>query len=1071
MTKSDLIFVKGKALAFLLERARACDIRGPYGLVTKAAHLAYAGVLLGCQQNARKVVNGLMPLTPEHVQHIRERLKILGPEWDAQWAAITKRRDWELTAEGIETLTSFFSKMRYRGLEEAVAFAPRHDAKLELAAFCVPARVITEDEWTSIVPASNDPAAAPSSEVEALLARRACGVLFNGWLGRAHQRVVLQGEPGEGKTTAVWLYVAELCHRWEDRLRSNTHQDSAELIPLVLPLSIVAAQSADDQTVTELALSYVLALVRMETDQINLVRQWLGKKISTGQYMLLLDALDELAVSRLPWLRSELARLQGIRVVITSRYHADPRDVLKQFTLLRMVPLRWWVIDEFITRYFASHPVDPQLPNALRRTLRQTPALRQLAQNPFLLGALCHLQAADRAADQAAPLPTTKTGLLHQALRALLARGHARRPGGEPRPQRDEAKIAVLAKVAWHFQQERPRSMPEDELLEVLDSHRGQIVERPPETAAALLRELVDDGVLVRRSHGAYTFMLRRFQEYCLARHIAQTASMVSEEVFQGRILGRAAAWERGDEWGDFRPLNQPGWAEVWRLVAGCLEGNDVLVQALVKEFDQSEDVVFSRLRLLTSVLAEFLETNRERARVRQRCERLAEQVTEAILELIQTEMAVTGLLQSWRSCLAQMPAGLVVPKLAARIVAPGCDPRSVSGYALTLGEIGSQEARQHLQLLLKGEHPEELRAQAAVGLGLVGDAVAREELLAELAHSHTHEELQFGIIRGLALVADAPARTALGKLLQETENERVRWQCLQECERLFGPEIEQSLLDLFQRLVRKHPEEDVETQIECAGILGRIGGPSVAKQLLPMLAKPLETLVKRALCDAIAEIGNDEGRERLRVLATQTKNAKGEREVSFLAALALIRVGDEKLLPDLLKVCANPECPEGWRELATRACQECGSELVPDFLARRLLEDPSLKVKEAAIKGLALLDGPLVLATLHRARQLNLPRALDFQCLCGLARLGEMAAFQEVIATLNHREESQTMRLAVVEVLGALETAEARQILQRLYEDTTEASQVRNRCLDMLRHLQRQQGWRALNSGEWEAP
>lgn len=300
MTKSDLIFVKGKALAFLLERARACDIRGPYGLVTKAAHLAYAGVLLGCQQNARKVVNGLMPLTPEHVQHIRERLKILGPEWDAQWAAITKRRDWELTAEGIETLTSFFSKMRYRGLEEAVAFAPRHDAKLELAAFCVPARVITEDEWTSIVPASNDPAAAPSSEVEALLARRACGVLFNGWLGRAHQRVVLQGEPGEGKTTAVWLYVAELCHRWEDRLRSNTHQDSAELIPLVLPLSIVAAQSADDQTVTELALSYVLALVRMETDQINLVRQWLGKKISTGQYVLLLDALDELAVSRLP---------------------------------------------------------------------------------------------------------------------------------------------------------------------------------------------------------------------------------------------------------------------------------------------------------------------------------------------------------------------------------------------------------------------------------------------------------------------------------------------------------------------------------------------------------------------------------------------------------------------------------------------------------------------------------------------------------------------------------------------------------------------------------------------------
>ncbi|MBI5386448.1 MAG: hypothetical protein HZA90_17390 [Verrucomicrobia bacterium] len=1064
MSKSELYFVKGQALPFLLARARAVELPGPFGGVAKAAHLVAIGVLLGHKDNGRKYVNGEVPLTPAHAQHIREKLKMTDPEWDAQWAAITERRGWELTSEGIENLTEFFSRLRRRGLEEAVAFAPRRASDLDLAAFCVPARVITEEEWSSLFSVRGGLALDSSSEAEALLAKRACGVLFNGWLGRAHQRVVVQGEPGEGKTTAVWLYIDELCRRWEESLRRNTHRDSTVWIPLVLPLGAVQDNAKEGETLTNLALQHVLALVDLATGMADPVREWLGKKLAAGQYVLLLDALDELPAARLPWLRKELAGLRGTRVVLTSRYHADPRAVLAQYTLLRMVPLRWWIIDEFITRYFDSHPASPKLPNVLRRTLRQTPALRQLSRNPFLLGAMCHLQAVD----QGSALPTTKAGLLHQALRSLLERGDARHARHSCRPQRDEAKIAVLAEVAWHFQQERPRPMPEDELLRVLEAHGGQIAEQPPANAAALLQELVADGVLVRRSHGPYTFLLRRFQEYCLARHVAEMAKQVSAEAFQGRILGRAKAWGRAGEWADFRPLNQPGWVEVWPLAAGCMEGNDSLVKALVSEFNQREDLVFSRLRLLTTVLAEFLEANRDRAVMRQRWEPLAEQVTDAILELIQTEMAVTGLLQSWRSCLAQLPAALVVPKVVAGLETERREPRRGAAYALTLGEIGSQEAREHLQLLLNGNHDEELRAQAAVALGLVGDAPAREALLTWLQRSAQHEELQFGCIRGLALVADTPARAALAMLLKETENERARWQCLQECERLFGPEIERSLLGLFKSLVEIHPQEDVETQIECAGVLGRIGSPAVAQQLLELLSQPLETLVKRALCDAIAEIGDEQGRDQLRTLVLKNDV---DRELSFLASLALIRVGDEKLLPHLLKVVANPKTPAGWRKLAVQACQECGSELVPEFLARRLLEDPALDVKEAASKGLARFNGPLVRGAWCRARQLPLPPALDFQCLCGWASQGENEAVQELIASLQDRQQKQALRLATVEVLGTLDLAEARRALQGLYEDVTEAAPIRSRCLDMLRTIQRQEGWRPLEHGNWEAP
>ncbi|MCX6930766.1 MAG: hypothetical protein NT154_47320, partial [Verrucomicrobia bacterium] len=1044
--------------------------KGPYGSLSKAAHLADQKIFWGHADNARKLVNGIMALTPDHAEYIRAQLKMSGSEWDAQWAEITERRGWELTNEGIEKLTEFFGRLRRRGLEEAVAFSPRHIPNLDLASFCVPARVITEEEWSSLAPARGGLALDSSSEMEALLAKHACGVLFNGWLGRAHQRVVVQGEPGEGKTTAVWLYIDELCRRWEESLRRHKHRDLTELIPLALPLDTVPDQAREGVTLTDLALQHVLALVGLATGMADAVRSWLGKKLAAGQYVLMLDALDELPAARLPWLRTELAGLRGIRVVLTSRYHADPRAVLAQYTLLRMVPLRWWIIDEFITRYFDRHPASPKLPNALRRTLRQTPALRQLSRNPFLLGAMCHLQAAD----QGSALPTTKAGLLHQALRSVLKRGDARRLGRPRRPQRDEAKIAVLAEVAWHFQQERPRPMPEDELLRVLNSHCGLIIERPPAHGAALLQELVEDGVLVRRSHGPYTFLLRRFQEYCLARHVAQMANELSAEEFQGRILGRAKAWGRAEEWTDFRPLNQPGWVEVWPLAAGCMEGNDALLEALDLEHNQSEDLVFSRLRLLTTVLAEFLEANRERAVLRQRWEPLAERVAEAVLALAQTELTATGLIRSWQSCLAQLPAAQMVAKLVTRIIGSNCARRS-GRYAIVLGEIGTSEARQYLQMVIANDDADEgLRADAAAGLGLVGDAPARNELLTWLKRSRdVSEPLHFGCITGLSYVADVPSRQALVELLTVTGNAAARWQCIRECERLFGPEIESKLLEVLERFaLGEHGAQaaDVEETMEkCAQVLGRIGTPDAARRMLALLRFSLHPNVKRWICAAVAETGDGHSRETLRRVALDS--AREQKDLANHAALALIRVGDESALARLLATCSNSKCSVALREAATSACQECTSELALDFVIQRLMEDPSLRVKYAAVMALDNHSGPRVLNALRCASQLNLSEDVHFQCVRSLAAHGDEAASRDLIEMLHDKEFPLQFRMVAAHTLGKLNSSEARSALRRICEDSTEVPPFRIRCAEVLAILQREQGWRPLIDGTWQAP
>ena len=55
-------------------------------------------------------------------------------------------------------------------------------------------------------------------------------------------------------------------------------------------------------------------------------------------------------------------------------------------------------------------------------------------------------------------------------------------------------------------------------------------------------------------------------------------------------IRGRSDAWGRTEEWGDIKPLNQPGWENVWPLVGGQLgDKSEWLLDALWREHEELE--------------------------------------------------------------------------------------------------------------------------------------------------------------------------------------------------------------------------------------------------------------------------------------------------------------------------------------------------------------------------------------------------------------------------------------------------------------------------------------------------
>jgi len=347
-------FKKGKGLPFLLLKAAKAGkfIDGEPATTLKGL---IALKIIDCSdQHVKKLISGKYPIIPFRGAHIRDVLEISLEEW----REVTEPVRIELKEGDKEIISGFLEKLRSNGLSSAVKFSPRNRADLDLSKFCVPARVVTEEEIASFRGSLTERKATLDSGAEEVLARRAAGVLLNGWLGRAHRRVVIQGEPGEGKTTALWHYAAQLCDeciKAHGQSKPKSARGDAR-VPLILALNQVASRTENARSLLQQAIQNTLAVAAPNNTAGQLAQKWLEHKAEAREVVLLLDGLDEMEAGRNRWLRSQLLSLDDVPVILTTRYHADPRGVLPQHTLLRMVPFRWWIIDEFVLRFFDGTP-------------------------------------------------------------------------------------------------------------------------------------------------------------------------------------------------------------------------------------------------------------------------------------------------------------------------------------------------------------------------------------------------------------------------------------------------------------------------------------------------------------------------------------------------------------------------------------------------------------------------------------------------------------------------------------------------------------------------------------------
>ena len=979
----------------------------------------------------------------------------------------------------LEAVLTFLRGLQHNGLSRHLQWSPtRLDGQPDLLAeFCRPVQVMREEDWTARASSNGLRAHRPRdvddgyrlpSELGDDERNKSRGL--RPLLNRSHYRIVLCGEPGEGKTTALWLHVAKRCRQLAQRLQDGTLglESPTCRVPLVLPLGEVDTPDRNEEpkrnTASNPSTEFdVVARAREATLGLAYPRPhpsrkevdaWLAEKCGPGreEFELSLDALDELDDSLHISLKHSLASLKhDVPILLTTRRTvADPRLVPQgqAYSLCAFGPKQ---IRQYVEQYFAGDQQSAERVREVRGRLRDSAGPRQLAAVPLLLAIFCWLK--DRYPTE--PLPQTRTGLLGLALLALLLRGDEKRGRGTARKleptARTDAKQQILRHVAWWYYATGPELIDKAELRRRLSQHYRDLPSEVTGTLPSfdeLLQEYETDGVLVRVSRGQYRFVLRSLHEYCLAGWIAQESPPILQhdrDAFIKMIRSRADAWHRED-WlrvripeSDlpFKPLNQHGWNNVWPLVGGQLQDGteDWLLDAIWQEHLEAEDIGYSRLLLAAHVATEAINCRPSPSAI--------------------------------QHCLARPGVRRLMHMLIARLNDSATRSYIQLGCAEALGAIGDERSRDSLIARLN-----DLATDPDVGwdctsaLGVIGDERSRDSLIERLNNSATNLGVQGNCTIALGMIGDERSRDSLiARLNDSATDPYVQLYCA-EALGMIGDELSRDTL--IARLNDSAMVLDVHRG--CAAELGAIGDERSRDTLIARLNDSATDPYARSGCaKALGVIGDERSRD---TLCARLNDSVTDPYVRSVCAEALDVIGDERLRDTLIERLNESATDLRHRKIQCRVAEALGvigDERSRDTLIARL-NNPATRpsVQWGCATGLgAIADEQSRDSMVARLNDSATHEDVRSLCAHALGAIGDGLSRETLIARLNDSTTNPLVRANCAVVLGAFEDKPTRKALIAWINDTDLGQYV----LAAIEEIRRHTGWRRLLRKVWDRP
>jgi hypothetical protein len=410
-------------------------------------------------------------------------------------------------------------------------------------------------------------------------------VTLSRWIGIEDlPRIALIGAPGGGKTiflTRIAAVLAGACLGRPIAIDQGVNLDRLRRdFGLPIPIVIEATKIAGAPTLDARSLIANMMEEIGSGGMRPLAEDDVEQGFRTGRYLLLIDALDEIADS---FKRSQvLSMLKGIagvypeaRFLLTTRsarYTGDLRFG-PELQTVEIAPLSPGQADTLCANWTIQHHEDSEYRNSLIEAAKgltgivsSTPDDQGLTENPLMLTAICMVFERYRS------LPDDR-GRLSELLVDDLCRSRRSEDGNRGWKLDENGKKGLLQRIAHSMQEEGAQSWPIEKAINVA---RQQVPtgEKDPNLLAAKYVDWAADhtGILrfqeVQNNAEQVRFWHRLFREHLAATGIAQVDSKASEKIDD--------LWHRGR-------LCDPFWEDVIRLLPRALgtieKANSVLHQ------------------------------------------------------------------------------------------------------------------------------------------------------------------------------------------------------------------------------------------------------------------------------------------------------------------------------------------------------------------------------------------------------------------------------------------------------------------------------------------------------------
>ncbi|MGW6270469.1 NACHT domain-containing protein [Streptomyces sp. NPDC055060] len=417
-----------------------------------------------------------------------------------------------------------------------------------------------------------------------------------------HDRVLLRGEAGSGKTTLVqWLAVSAARPGPDDDRMTYLY----DRVPYVLPLRTLTRHGERLPAPADFLSAVGSPLAGTQP------RGWESRVLGAGRAVVLVDGIDEIPESERArtreWLTDLIDAHPGNRWLVTSRPAAVREDWLADegFAELTLAAMGREEVAAFITRWHGAAATGvPEEDAALEsyeaqllEAVAAKPDLGRLATNPLMCGLICALHR-----DRRGFLPLSRKDLYTAALSMLLVRRDRERDMGVPEV-REEPQLQLLQRLAYWLirngRTEMDRSRAEAIIADALPAVPELAV--LGDATAVYAHFLHRSGLLREPGPDTVHFVHRTFQDFLgaraavdegdfgvLAEHAAddQWEDVIRMAVAQARPRERVDIFRdliaRGDGHTDVRARNR-----VHLLAAACLEHAAELAPEVRREVER----------------------------------------------------------------------------------------------------------------------------------------------------------------------------------------------------------------------------------------------------------------------------------------------------------------------------------------------------------------------------------------------------------------------------------------------------------------------------------------------------